>query len=257
MQANLKVFYRILNTQKSLRGDNMSSRLMMLAFSVPISLMIGCASEDSFRESIEVQVDGRQVLSSINQKSSKSAWEQDAELGALTESACSLPKEFSQAKANLTNKSSGQGLSQLSATVSTDKTSHANERRPSSTTGLQHHNQSRGYSLRESMHSQTTPTSLITKRTAVSSIKLQPLDKDTLDAEGVNLSTISNASAHLDLVNLLESRYGFKNNATFAYKKIMVESKSKSKLEVEQLVSIKEGLLTCQKITEQSVEIAR
>ena len=235
----------------------MSSRLIVTAISIPMSFMIGCASEDSFRESIEVQVDGRQVLSSVNQKSSKSAWEQDPELGALIESACSLPKEFSQAKANLTNKSSGQGLSQLSATVSTDKTYLANERRPSSTTELQHQNQSQGYSLRESMHSQTTGTSLVTMRAAVSSIKLQPLDKDALDAEGVNLSTISNASAHLDLVNLLESRYGFKNNATFAYKKIMVESKSKSKLEVEQLVSIKEGLLTCQKITEQSVEIAR
>ena len=235
----------------------MSSRLIVTAISIPMSFMIGCASEDSFRESIEVQVDGRKVLSSVNQKSSKSAWEQDPELGALIESACSLPKKLGQAKANLTSKSNGQGSSQLSAAVSTDKPSLTNERRPS-TSELKHQNQSEGYSHRESVLSQGTTTSLVTKGVAISSLKLQPLDNDTLDAEGVNLSTISNTSAHLDLVNLLESRYGFKNNATFAYEKIMAELKSNAKLEVKQLVSIKDGLLTCQRITEQSVvEIAR
>jgi hypothetical protein len=232
----------------------MSSRLIVTAVSIPVSFMIGCASEDSFRESIEVQVDGRQVLSSVNQKSSKSVWEQDAELGALIESSCSLPKELGQAKANLTNKSRDQGLSQLSAAVSTDKTSLANERR-SSTLELQH--QSEGYSHRESILNQGTSTSLVTKGVAISSLKLQPLDKDTLGEEEINLSGISNPSAHLELVSLLESRYGFKNNATFAYNKIMTESKAKSKLETNQLVSIEKGLLRCQKTTEQSVEIVK
>jgi len=194
--------------------------------------LVACGQSNSFKETLELTVDENKVLNLVSTDSGKSVWTSHSDLRNLTQQACHLARDVSEARAKASRAGTAEGV--LGASRQSSEviklTARQEESRTSST------NQSKSSSV------------------SISEISLEPLDIDLLTREGVRIEVIQNIGAHIELSSRLKRDFKMNDVAKLVYQEFVFDEKSKLTANTSIRFAISKGQLRCEELREVVLE---